>query len=61
MGLYGWKQVVIWSLEHACLDDDEKAENITHWEAQWEKFLDDVIKWDEEREKPAPVDENSKM
>lgn len=43
MGLYGWKQLVLWSLEHACLTDDEKARILGQWELQWELFLHEVI------------------
>ncbi|KAF7561568.1 hypothetical protein G7046_g2566 [Stylonectria norvegica] len=43
MGLYGWKQLVLWSLEHACLDEREMAKILGEWERQWEQFVDWVI------------------
>ncbi|KAL7919055.1 hypothetical protein ACQKWADRAFT_213843 [Trichoderma austrokoningii] len=62
MGLHGWKQLAMWSLEHACLDDEEKQVIMGHWEALWEKFLTNVINWDEkERKMAGAVDEKSKM
>ncbi|KAF4976909.1 hypothetical protein FZEAL_6485 [Fusarium zealandicum] len=41
MGLFGWKQLVLWSLEHACLDDSEYANMYAHWEQDWNRF----VKW----------------
>jgi adenosine deaminase CECR1 len=66
MDLYSWKQLAMWSLEHACLDDKERETIMDHWKILWEKFLDNVITWDEkekekEREKPSGVEEKSKM
>lgn len=49
MGLYGWKQLVMWSLEHACLDDDERKEIMDHWKVLWSDFLMNVIAWDRKR------------
>ncbi|CAM1505731.1 Fc.00g113680.m01.CDS01 [Cosmosporella sp. VM-42] len=43
MGLFGWKQLVMWSLEHACLDNDEYAKVLAQWEQQWERFVRWVI------------------
>ena len=39
MGLYGWKQLILWSLQHACLDEVEFAEVSTQWETKWKEFL----------------------
>ena len=39
MDLYGWKQLVLWSIEHACLDDSEKDRMLRQWEAGWDVFL----------------------
>ncbi|RFU81563.1 hypothetical protein TARUN_657 [Trichoderma arundinaceum] len=44
MGLYGWKQLVMWSLEHACLSDEEGEKMLREWEALWDEFLDWVEK-----------------
>ncbi|KAM3554552.1 hypothetical protein ARSEF4850_006409 [Beauveria asiatica] len=44
MGLYGWKQLVLWSIEHACLSDDERGAVLQQWERMWEDFLQWVVK-----------------
>ncbi|KAH6609902.1 hypothetical protein Trco_003248, partial [Trichoderma cornu-damae] len=40
MGLYGWKQLVLWSLEHACLSEKEGERMLVQWEGLWDEFLD---------------------
>jgi adenosine deaminase CECR1 len=44
MGLAGWKQLILWSLEHSCMDDAEKASAAESWEAAWVEFLHWVVK-----------------
>jgi adenosine deaminase CECR1 len=44
MGLFGWKQLVLWSLEHACLSDSERSAVVRDWEQKWKEFVDWVIK-----------------
>lgn len=44
MGLAGWKQLIMWSLEHSCMNDAEKTSAAEAWEAQWEEFLLWVLK-----------------
>ncbi|KAK1246362.1 hypothetical protein MKX08_000164 [Trichoderma sp. CBMAI-0020] len=63
MGLYGWKQLIMWSIEHACLDDDERKEIMDHWEVLWREFLMKVIDWDRKRggDAASTVGEKSKM
>lgn len=39
MDLYGWKQLALWSLEHACLDEAERAPMLREWQRQWDEFL----------------------
>ncbi|KAG8670018.1 hypothetical protein FPOAC2_09360 [Fusarium poae] len=43
MGLFGWKQLVLWSLEHACLSDSEQSAVVRDWEQKWKEFVDWVI------------------
>ncbi|KAJ4177457.1 hypothetical protein NW755_013837 [Fusarium falciforme] len=43
MGLFGWKQLVLWSLKHACLDQSEYARVYAHWETEWKEFVKWVI------------------
>jgi adenosine deaminase CECR1 len=63
MGLYGWKQLVMWSLEHACLDDEEREEIMESWKILWREFLIKVIDWDRKRggDSAYAVEEKSKM
>jgi adenosine deaminase CECR1 len=63
MGLYGWKQLIMWSLEHSCLSDQERADMLREWNKLWENFLADVIRWDEGRTKEwgDTMEEKSKM
>jgi adenosine deaminase CECR1 len=44
MGLAGWKQLILWSIEHACLDDAEREAVMERWEKLWEEFLKWVVK-----------------
>lgn len=43
MGIHGWKQLAVWSLEHACLDagEIERAKGI--FERDWEVFCGWVV------------------
>lgn len=43
MGIYGLKQLCMWSLEHACLDDQEYARTLAQWKAQWDTFLEWLV------------------
>lgn len=44
MGIYGWKQLVLWSLEHACMSGVEREKVTRNWEVQWAAFLKWVIR-----------------
>lgn len=63
MGLYGWKQLAMWSIEHACLGDQERKDITRHWEILWREFLVNVIDWYGKRagETASAVEEKSKM
>ncbi|KAL7904519.1 hypothetical protein GGI35DRAFT_463087 [Trichoderma velutinum] len=39
MSIYHFKQLMVWSIEHSCQDDVEKAEMLEKWKALWEDFL----------------------
>ncbi|KAF4959976.1 hypothetical protein FGADI_1250 [Fusarium gaditjirri] len=41
MGLFGWKQLALWSLEHACLSESEYNRVFSDWEQKWKEF----VKW----------------
>lgn len=43
MTLFGWKQLILWSLEHACLSVDEYGRVYADWARRWERFLDETI------------------
>lgn len=43
MDLYGWKQLVLWSIEHACLADGEKDAMLRQWQSEWDVFLAWVV------------------
>ncbi|KAH8669229.1 hypothetical protein BGZ61DRAFT_483419 [Ilyonectria robusta] len=44
MGLFGWKQLILWSLEHACLFGAEYDRVYSQWEQEWVKFVEWVIR-----------------
>lgn len=40
MTLHGWRQLIEWSIEHACMDEVERADVYNHWEKAWFEFVD---------------------
>lgn len=44
MTIWGWKQLILWSLEHACMEKGEMDAVAGKWEIVWEEFLDWVLK-----------------
>ncbi|ROV91406.1 hypothetical protein VPNG_09987 [Cytospora leucostoma] len=40
MTLFGWKQLIEWSLEHACMSKDEYEAVHGVWARRWDEFLD---------------------
>lgn len=43
MSIHGWKQLAIWSLEHACLDPEERNRALAIFSREWEKFCTGVV------------------
>ncbi|TDZ25440.1 Adenosine deaminase 2 [Colletotrichum orbiculare MAFF 240422] len=43
MTLYGWKQLIEWSLDHSCMSKAELESAVEDWKRRWEEFLDWVI------------------
>ena len=43
MTLYGWRQLIEWSLQHSCMSQDELGPVRAKWEQAWDGFLDWVI------------------
>ncbi|KAM0276495.1 hypothetical protein ACHAQH_006684 [Verticillium albo-atrum] len=41
--LFGWKQLIQWSLEHACMEEELSKKVTAAWQGLWEAFLDKVI------------------
>ncbi|KKO96942.1 hypothetical protein THAR02_10950 [Trichoderma harzianum] len=39
MGLFGWKQLAMWSIDHACLNEEEREIMRYEWNQQWNEFL----------------------
>jgi adenosine deaminase CECR1 len=35
--------LALWSIQHACLDDEEQEEVLGLWQIQWDSFLDWVV------------------
>lgn len=43
LGLFAWKQLALWSIQHGCLDQAEREKLLGEWELLWEGFLAWVI------------------
>ncbi|KAK0628280.1 hypothetical protein B0T17DRAFT_504973 [Bombardia bombarda] len=43
MTVHGWRQLIEWSLEHACMDEAERVKIFTSWERRWKGWLKWVI------------------
>ncbi|CAI6090301.1 unnamed protein product [Clonostachys chloroleuca] len=43
MGLAGWKQLILWSIEHSCMNDAERETALEQWNQEWEEFLKWVV------------------
>jgi len=58
MTLYGWRQLIEWSLHHACMSDEERDDVYRHWRVAWDEFLLWVVRkygTVDESEKAAPT------
>jgi len=38
MSLHGCRQLIQWSLEHACMSDNERERIWREWESRWKLF-----------------------
>lgn len=43
MTLFGWKQLIEWSLKHACMSADEYAAVHCEWARRWNTFVDEIV------------------
>ena len=46
MTLHGWRQLIEWSIDHACLNEAEHAEVKQAWKESWENFLGYVLEYE---------------
>lgn len=46
MTLFGWKQLVEWSLEHSRMDEAQKAKVFEAWRMHWASFVDWICRTD---------------
>ncbi len=44
MSLQGWKQLAKWSLEHSCMNDEERRAVTAEWEKKWQEFCDWIVR-----------------
>lgn len=58
MNLFGWKQLIEWSLEHASMTQDEYEVIHTDWTSRWNQFLDDVVAEFEQEQRCEPTNKN---
>ncbi|KAK3333728.1 hypothetical protein B0T19DRAFT_440462 [Cercophora scortea] len=38
MTLHGWRQLIEWSIEHSCMEPEQRAEVYRDWVLMWDKF-----------------------
>lgn len=43
MTLHGWRQLIEWSIEHSCMDPEERAVVYGAWLVMWNNFCQDII------------------
>ncbi|KAH8668073.1 hypothetical protein BGZ60DRAFT_528410 [Tricladium varicosporioides] len=43
MSLLGWKQLCEWSLEHSCMDPNQKASVTKEWAQKWHEFCEWIV------------------
>ncbi|KAH8888576.1 adenosine/AMP deaminase [Thozetella sp. PMI_491] len=43
MSLHGWRQLIEWSFDHSCMEDDLKAQVRQDWEARWNDFCQWIV------------------
>lgn len=43
MTLLGWKQLAKWSLEHSCMDSEEKKQVTAEWTRRWNEFCQWIV------------------
>jgi adenosine deaminase CECR1 len=43
MTIHGWRQLAEWSIEHSCLDHNQRAQLKGTFEQEWESFCQWVV------------------
>ena len=43
MSIHGWKQLALWSIEHSCLDHNQRAQLQGTFEQEWASFCQWVV------------------
>jgi hypothetical protein len=43
MAIYGWRQLIEWSLKHSCMTDKEYQEVWSVWQFEWDHFVRWII------------------
>lgn len=43
MTLYGWKQLAMWSIEHSCLEPEERQKVEKEWSRLWVEFCKWIV------------------
>ncbi|CAD6439791.1 b412b1f9-ccf0-446c-a8d7-81504a189034 [Sclerotinia trifoliorum] len=43
MSLYGWKQLAKWSLEHSCMDAEERKDVTKEWTTRWKDYCQWIV------------------
>lgn len=43
MTIWGWKQLILWSIEHSCMEEQEMRDVLKRWEKMWDEFVAGTI------------------
>jgi adenosine deaminase CECR1 len=44
MNIHGWRQLAEWSIEHSCLNKEDKIQAMGIFKKEWEDFCQWIIK-----------------
>ena len=44
MTLHGWRQLIEWSIEHACMEEKLRKQVFDLWESRWTDFCEWIIR-----------------
>lgn len=61
MSLFGWKQLILWSIEHSCMNNEERSKVIAEWEKAWVKFLNWIVEYHDVTKKEDSQGSDSKV